>query len=80
MAPISDVLGLHRPLTYLCVTVEHFRLKKLIGYVDVISEQTESALREVARVYNGRIEKLTMGCDFDFWMSVPSVEIKKSIS
>lgn len=78
-APLSEMLGLHRPLTYLCLMVEDFRLKRFIKYVDVISEQSESALREVKKVFNGRIEKLTMGCDFDFWVPVPSTEIKKSI-
>lgn len=78
-APLSEMLELHRPLTYLDLIVEHYRLKKLILYVDVISEQSELALKEVAKVYNGRIEKLTMGCDFNFWVLVPSMEIKKSI-
>jgi glycosyltransferase involved in cell wall biosynthesis len=45
----------------------------------VVTEQTKSALREVRKVYNGHIEKLTMGCDFDFWIPVTSVELKKSI-
>lgn len=80
-APMSEMLELHRPLTYLDLLVEHIRLKKLLRYVDidVISEQSESALKEVRKVYNGRIEKLTMGCDFDFWLPVPSVELKRSI-
>jgi len=78
-APISELIELHRPSTYLCLLVEHFRLKKFVRYVDVISEQSESALREVKKVFNGRIEKLTMGCDFDFWVPVALTEIKKSI-
>lgn len=78
-APLSEIFGLHRPLTYLCLMVEHFQLRKLIKYVDVISEQSESALREVRKVYNGRIEKLTMGCYFDFWIPVPSQEIKRKV-
>jgi glycosyltransferase involved in cell wall biosynthesis len=78
-APISEVLEVHRPLTYLDLIVEHIRLKKLVHYVDVISEQSESALREVRKVYNGRIERLTMGCDFNFWVSVPSMELKRSV-
>jgi len=78
-APISELIELHRPLTYFCLLVEHFRLKRLVGYIDIISEQAEKALKEVRKVYNGRIEKLTMGCDFDFWIPVPSMEIKKSI-
>jgi len=78
-APISEMMELHRPLTYLDLIAEHYKLKKLILYVDVISEQSRSALKEVAKVYNGRIEKLTMGCDFNFWVPVPSLEIKKLI-
>lgn len=77
--PFSEILGLHRPLTYVCLMVEHFRLKKLIKHIDVISEQAESALAKVRRIYSGSIEKLTMGCDFDFWVPAPSPELKKSI-
>jgi glycosyltransferase involved in cell wall biosynthesis len=77
--PLSELLCLHRPLTYVCLMVEHLRLKKLIKYIDVISEQAESALREARSVYSGRIEKLTMGCDFHFWVPVPSKELKETI-
>jgi hypothetical protein len=79
--PLSEMLEVHRPLTYLDLIVEHIRLKKLIRCVDidVISEQSESALKEVRKVYNGRIERLTMGCDFDFWVPVPSMELKRSV-
>lgn len=77
--PFNELFGLHRPLTYLCLMVEHFRLKKLIKHIDIISEQAESALGKVRRIYSGGIEKLTMGCDFDFWVPVPSLEIKESI-
>ena len=78
-APISEMLELHRPLTYLDLVVEHFRLKSHLQHVDVIFEQAESALSEVRKVYSGRIEKFTMGCDFDFWIPVPSTDLKKSI-
>ena len=78
-APISEMLEIHRPLTYLNLMVEHFRLKKLLRYVDVISELADSALKDVRRVYRGRIKKSTMWCDFDFWVPVPSKESKISI-
>jgi glycosyltransferase involved in cell wall biosynthesis len=80
-APISEIYAVHRPLTYLCLLVEHIRLKKLINYsrIDVISEQSESALKEVRKLYNGRLENLTMGCDFDFWVPASSREVKRSI-
>jgi glycosyltransferase involved in cell wall biosynthesis len=80
-APLSDIFGLHRPSTYLCLMTEHMRLKKLLKFasINVISEQSESAIKEVRKVYHGRVEKLTMGCDFDFWLPVPSPEVKKSL-
>ncbi len=78
-APLSEIPGLHRPLTYLDLLVEHWRLKKLVPHVDVITEQSESALNEVRKIYQGRIERLTLGCDFDFWIPVPSAERKLSV-
>ncbi len=78
-APISEMHGLHRPLTYLSLIVEHIQFKNVLRYADVISEQSESGLREVRRIYGGRIEKLTMGCDFDFWVPVPSAGAKESV-
>ena len=78
-APISEMLEIHRPLTYLYLVLEYFRLKKILRYVDVVSELSDSALREIGKVYNGRIEKFTMWCNFDFWVPVPSKELKSSI-
>ncbi len=78
-APISEMLELHRPLTYIDLIVEYFRLKSHLRHVDVIFEQAESALNEVKRMYRGRIEKFTMGCDFDYWMPVSSTELKRSL-
>lgn len=77
--PMSELVGLHRPLTYLNLLMEHWQLKKRLQYVDVISEQAESALREIKHIYDGRIEKLTMGCDFNFWTPPPSPEAKRRI-
>lgn len=77
--PISQMRGLHRPLTYLSLVVENFQLKRVLRYADVISEQSESGLGEVRRLFDGRIEKLTIGCDFDFWVPVPSAGTKESL-
>jgi glycosyltransferase involved in cell wall biosynthesis len=77
--PISQMRGLHRPLTYLSLVAENFQLKSVLRYADVISEQSESGLGEVRRLFDGRIEKLTMGCNFDFWVPVPSAGTKESL-
>lgn len=77
--PLGEILGLHRPLTYLSLIIEHLELKKLFRQVDVISEQSGDALKKVRKIYGGRVEKLTMGCDFDFWTPVMSAEVKRTI-
>ncbi|HRR39707.1 MAG TPA: glycosyltransferase [Syntrophales bacterium] len=79
VVPVSELCGLHRPLTYLCLLVEQMRLERVLQYVDVISVQAESAVAEIRKVFKGRIEKLTMGCNFDFWYPVPSIDTKASI-
>ncbi|MBC8551854.1 MAG: glycosyltransferase [Candidatus Brocadiales bacterium] len=78
-SPASEMFGMHRPLTYLGLIFEHFIQKKFLSYLDIISEMDELSLSEIKRVYNGRIEKLIMGCDFDFWIPVATPEFKKSI-
>lgn len=70
-APLSDIPGLHRPLTYLRLIGEHFALKRALTRADLVSEQSSSALAELRKVYAGRVEKLTMGCDFGFWTPPP---------
>jgi glycosyltransferase involved in cell wall biosynthesis len=79
IAPISEIFSLHRPLTYLCLIAEQLRLKNVLKCVDIISVQSEAALRETKKVYDGRIEKLTMGCDFSFWTPLPSLETRQLI-
>jgi glycosyltransferase involved in cell wall biosynthesis len=78
-APLSDLFGLHKPLTYLDLIIEHFSTRRLLSLIDVISEQAELALRAVRKVYRGRIEKLTMGCDFYVWLPVPSINVKQLV-
>lgn len=70
-APLSDLAGLHRPLTYLRLLGEHFALRKALTRADLVSEQSAAALAELRKVYAGRVEKLTMGCDFSFWTPPP---------
>jgi Glycosyltransferase len=73
------MFSLHRPLTYFDLIIEHLRLRKLIEYVDVISEQSETAIKEVRKIYGGRVEILTRGCYFDFWTHLPSQETRMKV-
>jgi glycosyltransferase involved in cell wall biosynthesis len=79
ITPVGEILCLHRPLTYLCLAVEHMRLMNILRHVDLISAPVTSSLKELRKVYNGRTKKLTMGCDFEFWIPVPSLAAKQSI-
>ena len=79
VVPMSEMRGLHRPLTYACLLFEQHKLVRQLRNVDVISAQSEFARREVQKVFRGRTEILTMGCDFEFWTPVPSVECKHSL-
>lgn len=75
-SPIGELLGVHRPLTYLCLAVEQGRLRRALRQVDVMSEQTTAALADLRWVYGGRVERITMGCDFDFWTPAPSSDMR----
>lgn len=57
---------------------EQFELKRLYRHADIISEQSGEALGKVRTIYGGRVEKLTMGCDFSFWTPAPSAGEKES--
>jgi len=70
-APVSELAGLHRPLTYLDVALEQRRLRRALGAVDVVTAPSAHAERQVRRVFRGRVERLTMGCDCDFWTPAP---------
>lgn len=78
IVPMSEMRGLHRPLTYACLLLEQQKLVRQLRNVDVISAQSEFARRETQKVFRGRTELLTMGCDFDFWVPVPSIERKQA--
>ena len=77
-APLSELLEVHRPLTYFSILAEHLSLKKLLRRADVISEQSTAGLAELKSIYGGRVEKLTMGCDFGFWIPPPSAAEKEA--
>jgi len=77
--PLGELFGVHRPLTYLCLAVELWKLRRMLRKVDVMSEYTTAALADFRRVYGGRIERITMGCDFDFWTPVPSADVRQRV-
>jgi len=77
--PSSELVGLHRPLTYLDLALEHWRLGRELRWVDAVTAQCSYDAREISKVYHGPIERLTMGCVFDFWRPVPDKDIKRAL-
>ena len=75
--PSTELRGLHWPLTYLDLALEHRRLRRELRWVDAVTAQCTYAAREISKVYRGPIERLTMGCDFDFWRPVPDNDVKR---
>ena len=78
-APSTELRGLHWPLTYLDLIFEHRRLRRELGWLDAITAQCTYDAREISKVYRGPIERLTMGCDFDFWRPVPDKDVKRAL-
>ncbi|MFH2204582.1 MAG: glycosyltransferase family 4 protein [Elusimicrobiota bacterium] len=76
--PLGELPGLHWPLTYLSLIIEHFQVKKALGYADVISELSLADLKKVGTIYGGRIEAMTFGCDFKFWIPPPVKKAKQA--
>jgi glycosyltransferase involved in cell wall biosynthesis len=77
--PIGELFEVHRPLTYLCLVAEQWKLRRMLRKVDVMSEYTTGALADLRRVYGGRLERIPMGCDFDFWTPVPSAGVRRRV-
>lgn len=75
--PITEMNGWHRPLTYYRLLLEQRALRAALASVELITAQSDYAASEVRKVYDGRIERLTMGCDFEFWR--PSADAKPAV-
>jgi glycosyltransferase involved in cell wall biosynthesis len=77
-APISQMSGVHRPLTYVSLLAEQRRLSRALRHVDLLLVQSEQGRRQARRTFDGPVEPLTMGCDFEFWRPAPSAEARTS--
>lgn len=76
--PVSELAGLHRPLTYVDIVLEERRLRRALRSVDAVTVPSAHATRQVRRSHGGRIERLTMGCDCDFWSPAPDASARRA--
>ncbi|MGE5343001.1 MAG: glycosyltransferase family 4 protein [Candidatus Omnitrophota bacterium] len=57
------------------------KLKRHVANIDWVTAQNRENLEYLARIgYQGQIERITMGCDFDFWRPENQEEAKKEFS
>lgn len=78
-APLEELLELHRLTTYIDLLMEQKHYKEALRHNDIIVVQNQSSRRSVRKMFKGRVEQVTMGCDFDFWKPVESLERKNEI-
>jgi glycosyltransferase involved in cell wall biosynthesis len=64
------------PLTLLDVVQDHVRTQRMYKRVDAMSAPDSVNASAARSVYKGAIERLTMGCDFDFWIAPPAANTK----
>ncbi|HZS11900.1 MAG TPA: hypothetical protein VFA38_06595, partial [Nitrospirales bacterium] len=79
IAPITELKGLHRPLTYYRLMTEQLALTAALRGASLITAPSDFACAQIRKVYDGHVERLTMGCDFHYWRPVPSPEAKRTL-
>jgi len=59
---------------------EYFWIKKNIQKIKYITYQHDEFLNHLNKIYKGRCEKLTMGCDFSFWEKLDKTQCRKELN
>ncbi|WP_017732489.1 glycosyltransferase family 4 protein [Nafulsella turpanensis] len=60
--------------------LKHLKVKKLIGNIDSVMVQNSFYLDDLEKMYDGPIEKLTSGCEFDVWKPMEKQEARKALN
>jgi glycosyltransferase involved in cell wall biosynthesis len=81
MLPINNLFVLRKNLiNYGRLVNEHIKFKKTINYLDVITYQSESGLEILRKYYYGKLEKVTMGIDFNMFRKMDKIECRKELN
>jgi glycosyltransferase involved in cell wall biosynthesis len=67
-APLRRLLNARHPLTIPAVLVEHARTRRRYAQLGAATGPNDVTLGAIRSIYSGPIHRLTMGCDFDFWV------------
>ena len=58
----------------------HLKVKKLINSIDYVMVQNDFYLDDLKELYQGPIEKVTSGCEFDIWEPMDKQEARKALN
>jgi len=79
--PLADFWALTRNFpSKINLILEHLFLKKYINKLKCITYQNNSQLSGLRKIYNGRLEQITMGCDFSFWHKLDKNSCRKELN
>jgi glycosyltransferase involved in cell wall biosynthesis len=70
--PIYRLRRLKRIWKIPTVIRQDLRFRKMLKKIDAMTMQHDNGIDYFRKFYEGRIEKVTMGCDFDFWQPAPA--------
>ncbi|OGF65040.1 MAG: hypothetical protein A2Y62_16550 [Candidatus Fischerbacteria bacterium RBG_13_37_8] len=57
----------------------YFWMKKNINYIDAITYQNNTNANALMRLYSNRLMKITMGCNFSYWLPGDRISARKQL-
>jgi glycosyltransferase involved in cell wall biosynthesis len=70
-APLERLFRARHPLTVPAVLVEYVRARRRYARLAAATGPNDITLAAIRSVYTGSTHRLSMGCDFDFWVPPP---------
>ncbi|MDD5362905.1 MAG: glycosyltransferase family 4 protein [Ignavibacteria bacterium] len=79
--PINNLFILRKNIfNYWRLIKEHIKFKKIINSLNTVTYQSESGLEMLKRYYHGRLEKITMGIDFNMFRKMDKTECRRELN
>lgn len=60
--------------------LKHLKVKKLIKYIDHVMVQNDLYLDDLKNIYDGPIDKVTSGCEFEVWKPMDRQVARKDLN
>jgi len=79
--PIDNVLKIRKnPFRGFVEFRKHLEVKKTINRFDLITYQNDKNLHKLKSIYHGKLEKITMGVDFDEFRPLDKIGCRKELN